>query len=429
MSKRASFHLLKKYDVPPLLIKSVWKDHDLVDIFINEHYFQKIAKSISLDEVPKNTRVIDGAEKAIIPPFYNAHTHAAMTLLRGYADDMSLFKWLSEYIWPLEAKLTREDVYWGSRLAILEMIKSGTVFFSDMYWNREETIRAVIEMGVRATIGVTFAENLMSPKSIEDNFDFLEKNAACHERIQLAVMPHAVYTVGDVLWRRCAETAQRLGLVLHTHLAETTEEVENCIQKTGKTPVQYLDSLGVLNQNVVLAHAIHLTPEDIDILQKRDVTLVHNPSSNMKLSSGKMNISALMKAGIPIALGTDGASSNNNLDMREEMKFAALLAKVDGGPELLSADEVFHMATVQGSRAYQVNAGLIEEGKLADAILLDLNNERLIPNHHLVSNWVYAADARCIDKVICHGQILMENKSVENEIEILERVKKFAAKN
>lgn len=415
-------------DVPPILIKSVCKGHDLVDVFINGLFFEKIAKEISLEDVPLNTKVIDGANKTIISPFYNAHTHAAMTLLRGYADDMGLFKWLSEYIWPLESKITPEDVYWGSRLAILEMIKSGTVFFADMYWNREETIRAVIEMGVRATIGVTFAENLMSKESIEKNFDFLEQNVACHERIQLAVMPHSIYTVGDALWKRCAETAQRLGLILHTHIAETAEEVENCIKKTGKTPVQYLDSLGVLDNNVVLAHAIHLTSEDIAILEKRKVTLVHNPASNMKLSSGKMNISALMKAGIPIALGTDGASSNNNLDMGEEMKLAALLAKLEGNPELLNAEEAFQMATVRGAKAYRVNAGEIKEGMLADALLIDLNNERLIPNHHFLSNWVYSADARSIDKVICHGKIIMENGAVENESEILENVKKFAMK-
>lgn len=412
----------------PLLIKSVCKDHDVVDVYIDHHCFQKIAKKISTEELPSNTQVIDGTNKAIVPPFYNAHTHASMTLLRGYADDMSLFKWLSEYVWPLEAKLTPEDVYWGSRLAIIEMIKSGTVFFADMYWNREQTIRAAIEMGVRATIGVTIAENLESPENIEKSFDFLEHNVGCHERVQLAIMPHAVYTVGDAMWKRCAEVAQRLGIVLHSHISETKEEVENCLKKTGKTPIQYLDSLGVLAENVVLAHAVHLTLEDIEILQKRKVTLVHCPGSNMKLSSGKMNIAALMKAGIPIALGTDGASSNNNLDMREEMKLASLLAKVDGQPDLLSADEVFKMATLEGAKAFRVNAGLIEEGKNADALLLDLNNERLVPNYHLISNWVYAADARSIDKVICDGKIIMENGSIENEDVIIENVKKFVSK-
>lgn len=412
--------------MPSLLLKSVWKEGDVVDILIQQNRFHKIAPNILPEDIPLHTKIINGAGKAILPPFYNSHTHAAMTLLRGYADDMSLFKWLSEYIWPLEGKLTADDIYCGSRLAILEMIKSGTVFFADMYWNREETIRAAVEMGVRATIGVTFAENLMTPESIEKNFEFLKNERHRHERIKLAVMPHSIYTVGDSLWVRCAEVARSLGLVLHTHIAETKEEVENCQREKGKTPVQYLDDLGVLGPSVVLAHAVHLSPEDIEIIKKRKVTLVHNPGSNMKLGSGIMDIASLMKAKIPIALGTDGASSNNNLDMREEMKLASLLAKVQGDPKLLTAEEVFRMATLNGAQAYGLDAGLIEEGKLADALLIDLNNERLIPNYHLISNWVYSADSRCIDMVICDGQILMEKGHVRDEENILTEAKKFA---
>lgn len=411
--------------MPSLLIKSVWKEGDVVDVLIQQNRFYKIASNIAPEDIPLDTKIIDGAGKAIVAPFYNGHTHAAMTLLRGYADDMSLFKWLSEYIWPLEGKFTAAHIYCGSRLAILEMIKSGTVFFADMYWNREETIRAAVEMGVRATIGVTFAENLMTPESIEENFNFLKKECHHHERIQLAVMPHSIYTVGDALWIRCAEVARALGLVLHTHISETNEEVENCKRDKGKTPVEYLESLGVLGPNVVLAHAIHLTAEDVEIIKERKVTLIHNPGSNMKLGSGIMDISSLMKAKIPIALGTDGASSNNNLDMREEMKLASLLAKVKGDPKLLTAEEVFHMATINGAQAYGIDAGLIEEGKLADALLLDLNNERLIPNYHLISNWVYAADSRCIDMVICDGQILMEKGYVRDQEAILADVQKI----
>ena len=258
-----------------LLIHSVYKDSEIVDVLIQNGIFKKISTHIPLNSLDTDTKIVDASQKAILPAFYNAHTHAAMTLLRGYADDMSLFKWLHEYIWVQESKLQKEDIYWASRLAILEMIHSGTVFFADMYWHREETIRAVIESGVKATIGVTFAENLMDKNAIEKNYDFLKEMKSVHPRIKLAVMPHSIYAVESDLWKRCAREARNLGLVLHSHISETKEEVETCLKKTGLRPVEYLESLGVLDENVVLAHAVHLNEKEIQILKKRKVSLVH----------------------------------------------------------------------------------------------------------------------------------------------------------
>lgn len=407
-----------------LLIHSVYKDSEIVDVLIQNGVFKKISTHIPLNSLDTDTKIVDASQKAILPAFYNAHTHAAMTLLRGYADDMSLFKWLHEYIWVQESKLQKEDIYWASRLAILEMIHSGTVFFADMYWHREETIRAVIESGVKATIGVTFAENLMDKNAIEKNFDFLKEMKSVHPRIKLAVMPHSIYAVESDLWKRCAREARNLGLVLHSHISETKEEVETCLKKTGLRPVEYLESLGVLDENVVLAHAVHLNEKEIQILKKRKVSLVHCPVSNMKLSSGKLNMKALQKVQISVALGTDGAASNNNLDMLEEMKIAALLAKTEGDPEVLNAKEAFSMASLAGAKAYQWNAGEIKETQDADAILVDLNNERMLPMHHLHSNWVYSADSRAIHQVICNGKPLIENKKVKDEDLILENIRR-----
>ncbi len=419
-----------------VLLKNVLSNGKLSDILIVGNQFQKIAPAHSLPEMPvqlsddsayslkQNFKVVDCSGLAILPPFYNAHTHAAMTLLRGYADDMPLFKWLSEYIWPAEAKWTPEAIYAASRLAILEMIRSGTVFFADMYWHRLETMRAAEEMGVRALIGVCFAENL--DKNYDKDFQFLDERRGVTERVKLGVMPHSIYTVGDELFCRCAEYAQKNQLILHTHLAETEKEVTDCLKRTGKTPVAHLQELGVLNHQTVIAHSVHVSDGDISILKESGTSVVHCPASNLKLSSGLFKMQKMLDAAIPVALGTDGASSNNNLDMHEEMKLAALLAKREN-PETLSARAAIQMATVNGARAFGLNAGVIQEGMLADALLIDLSNERLIPNYHLESNWVYSADSRSIVSVLCDGKFIMENRIIPNEQEIISEAVKYTS--
>jgi len=403
-----------------ILIKDVFLNDKTVNIRIEGSRFSSITGEA--DEKPADI-VINGKDMAIIPPFYNAHTHAAMTLLRGYADDMPLFKWLNEYIWPFEERITPHDVYAASRLAILEMIKSGVVFFSDMYWNIEETIRAVDEMGIRAAIGITFMDRL-GEEEIERNFRFLRQWNRPASLIQLTVAPHAIYTVSESLFRRCAETARQENVALHIHLSETLQEVNDCIAAHGMTPVRWLDAIGVLGPNVVAAHVIHVDDEEIAILKERGVTIVHNPVSNMKLSSGGFRTKEILQAGCRVALGTDGCSSNNNLDMRESMKFASILAKHHYSPETLPVEEVFRWATVNGAETFGLDAGAIAEGKQADALHINMNNERLIPNHHLLSNWVYAADCSCINTVICNGTILMQDRYVHDEEKIIAEAKK-----
>ena len=384
-----------------ILIKNVLLFGKKTNVLIKGRRFSSLA-------APADTparEVIDGEGMALMPPFYNTHTHAAMTLLRGYADDMPLHKWLTEYIWPFEEKLTAADIREGSRLAVREMIQSGTVFFNDMYFDVEETIDVVREYGMRAAIGVTFMET-HSKSQQQDKLNLLKHWAdPTGGRITLTVAPHSIYTVGRDMLQLCSRTARDLGFKLHIHVSETRKEVDDCLREHGTTPVRYLDELGVLGPEVVAAHAVHVDAEEADILAARGVTISHCPCSNQKLASGTFPYNRIREAGCRVTLGTDGTSSNNNLDMREEMKFAALLAKLNGDASLLPAGEVFRWATRNGAAFFGIDAGEIAVGKQADAVLIDLGTPQMQPCHHLISNWVYSADTSAIRYTLCAGRI------------------------
>ncbi len=400
-----------------IVLKSVLLGNDRKDILIADKVFKKIAPEKTIP-AEISDKVIDASHFAIVPAFYNTHTHAAMTFCRGLSDDVPLDVWLKDYIWPREAKLSASDVYVASRYAILEMIRSGTVFFADMYWHRTETIRAAEELGVRASIGVTFAD-FLKPDT-EENVRFIEDYV--HKltgRIRLAVAPHAIYTNTEKCLRIAREYSEKFHLPLHIHLAETIGEEKRSVSPTGGlSPVEYLDSLGLLSERTVAAHLVHVSERDLDILASRRVTCAHNPCSNMKLSSGTFRIKPFLERGIRVSLGTDGVASNNNLDMREEMKFASLLAKMTSGdPTVLSAAETLKMATQNGAEAFGIHAGKIAEGFLADALLLNLDAP-CFATGEVVSNFVYAANSTVIDTVICDGKILMENRKIPGEVEI-----------
>jgi 5-methylthioadenosine/S-adenosylhomocysteine deaminase len=388
------------------------------DVLIDGNVFSKIV-DVSTPEMSNGAEIIDCKNLALVPAFYNGHTHAAMSLLRGYADDMELSKWLNEYIWPFEAKLTDRDIEIGSRLAVLEMIKSGTVFFSDMYWHREQTMKVVEEMGIRASIGVTISDVLVSPEGLKANFDFLARHTGESERVKLAVMPHSIYIVSEQYLRRSMEMAEKENYPLHIHLSETEKEVRDCLEQHGCTPVEYLRRLGCLNSRVQAAHCVHFSEKDMEIFAQSGASAILNPNSNLKLSSGIPSIVKMMDRRIPLGLGTDGDSSNNNLDMHEEMKLAALLAKVQGGAETLPASEALKMASVNVAQVNGIDAGVIAEGKLADGILVRLDNERMVPCFDLISNWVYSADSRCIDSVLCNGKFVMRGGHVDGEEDIV----------
>lgn len=378
----------------------------------------------------KHDIVINGKGKAVIPGLINTHTHAAMTLFRSYADDMPLMEWLQNKIWPLEAKLNVEDIYHGTKLACLEMIKSGTTAFNDMYFEVEAIAKAVEEMGMRACISSAFFDFFdeqrleESLKKVKDDLKKLKN----FENVIPAVGPHAPYTVSLDGLKASMEIAEEYDALVHFHLAETKGEIEEFKKKNGKGVVEALDEIGFLNSRLIAAHCVWLSEEEIKLMAERNVNVSHCPASNMKLCVGNaLNYSAMKKHGLNVTLGTDGAASNNNLDMFEEMKFAALLQKYHYSiPTLLNAKEVFEMATLNGAKALGIKAGLIEPGYLADLVLIDLKKPYLMPGHNIIGDIVYSAKGDCVDTVIIDGNIVMENGRVEGEEEIMEEARKTA---
>ena len=403
------------------LIKNVYLYNKTVDILIKDNLINKISDTIE----DKEAEVFDATNLAVLPAFYNMHAHSSMSLLRGFCEDLPLFDWLNN-IWKREAELSSEDIYNGTRLAILEMIKSGTVFFADMYWHHSEIIRAVEEMGIRANVGICFM-NSLGRKTIEENFDFAKNPTITKPSlVSLSIAPHAIYTCDKDLYKECYSFAKEHDLIFHTHLSETQKEVEDSLKENGLRPVEYLNSLGVLDSKTLLAHCVHLSEKEAEIISQNGATIVHNPCSNMKLASGVFDSRQARKYNCKIALGTDGNSSNNNLSMIEEMKIASLLAKVHYlDSEEGNSNTVFSWATKNGAEAVGINAGEIKEGKLADLMFVNLDNEKMQPNYNIISNLIYSADTSCVDSLMCDGKFVMKHYYVEGEEEIIEIAQRY----
>jgi 5-methylthioadenosine/S-adenosylhomocysteine deaminase len=410
-----------------ILIKNVSLYGKISSIYIEENRIVELGSPRLEADI-----VIAGEGQAVLPGLINTHTHAAMTLFRGYADDMELFDWLSKKIWPLEVKLTKDDVYWGTRLACLEMIKSGTTCFNDMYWHMLSAARAVEDAGIRGVIsGVVFdnfdpnkAEKEMT-RSIQE---ISELKSTTSNRIIPSYGPHAVYTVSNDLLMSIAERAKKEGILLHIHLAETEKENADYQERYGKRPVILLDDLGFFGSNVVLAHGVWFTEEEIKILGNNNVKISHNPTSNMKLAVGNaIQYERMKSAGIIVSLGTDGCASNNNLDMFESMKIATLLQKFNTNNQtVMPADDVFKMATVNGAESLGLDAGAISEGALADILLIDLKHPSMVPNHDLVSNIVYSGTGSIVKTTICDGKVLMLDRVVEGEDDVIAKCQEHA---
>jgi 5-methylthioadenosine/S-adenosylhomocysteine deaminase len=398
------------------------------DIFIEGNRITKIGPSLHV----KADQIISGHKKSIIPGFINMHTHAAMTLFRGFGDDMPLMPWLKEKIWPYEAKLTDEHVYWGTKLACLEMIKSGTTTFFDMYFRLEAAAAAIEEMGLRAVLSeVCF--DWHKPELTDEckrniTKRFQSPASFANPRLRIAIGPHAIYSVSGGLLQWIHAFALERNLPIHLHLAETEEEVRMCREQFGTTPVQYLRQLGILSPNLFLAHVLYVDEEEIALLAENGVKVVHNPASNMKLASGYRFLYTEMRAaGVQVGLGTDGCASSNSLDMIEAMRLASYAGKAwRKDPEVMTCDEMLDTATRAGAEILGLDAGRIAEGALADICLVDLNMPAFTPDFNFVSNLVYAANGSCIDTVICDGEILMQDKKVSGEDEILERAGRMA---
>jgi 5-methylthioadenosine/S-adenosylhomocysteine deaminase len=408
-----------------ILIKEVRLDGNTTDVLIEGNRFKQIGTNLHAPEAGR----LDGRDKALLPTFVNMHTHASMTLMRSYADDLDLHDWLENYIWPLESKLDEEDIYHGTRLACLEMIKSGTTCFSDMYWHYHGIARAVEEMGLRAVLSSVFIDFNDPAKATEQRdltVRLFSETKQYSDRIGFALGPHAIYTVSKDSLKWIRDFSAENNVPIHIHISETQKEVDDCLALYGLRPVQWLEKIGLLGSNVIAAHVVHVTDEEIGILARNGVKVVHNPVSNMKLASGHFPYRKMHMKGVEVSLGTDGCSSNNNLDMMEEMKIAALQAKLLAhDPTVLPAQTAFEMATINGARALGLDCGKISEGKLADCMLVDLANHRLAPGYHLESDLVYSADSSCIDTVICDGRILMQGGHVEGEEGIVDEARKY----
>jgi 5-methylthioadenosine/S-adenosylhomocysteine deaminase len=362
-------------------------------------------------------RIISAEGKVVLPGLINTHTHAAMTLLRSYADDLPLMDWLNNKIWPFEANLTGEDIYWGSQLACLEMIKSGTTTFADMYFFMPEVAKAVEQSGMRAILsrGMIGIGPTADQALVESRAFVQEWHQKAGGRITVRLGPHAPYTCPPDYLEKVLTLASDLKVGIHTHLAETRYEFDTCLKDYGKTPIQLMQDIGLFEHPVLAAHCVHLTDADMDILAQKRVGVAHNPGSNMKLASGVSPVTGLLARGIAVGLGTDGAASNNNLDMFEEIRLAALLQKVHtGDPTVIPALQAFEMATVLGAKAVGLgdDIGVLKPGMKADLIILNTNVPHLTPKHDLVSLLTYASNSTDVETAIINGKVVMENRRV-----------------
>ncbi|CAD5245317.1 amidohydrolase family protein [Thermococcus camini] len=383
------------------------------DVLIEGNRIAKVAKDIN----EAADTVIDAKGRVVSPGFINLHTHSPMGLFRGLADDLPLMDWLQNHIWPREAKLTREYTKVGAYLGALEMIKTGTTAFLDMYFFMDAVAEAVLDSGLRGYLSygmIDLGDPEKTGKEIKEalrTMEFIEKLNS--ERVHFVFGPHAPYTCSIALLKEVRKLANEHGKLITIHVSETMAEIGQISERYGKSPVVLLDEIGFLGRDVIIAHGVWLDSRDIQILARHGVTVAHNPGSNMKLASGVMPLQRLLNAGVNVGLGTDGSASNNNLDMLDEMKLAALLHKVHNlDPTVADAKTVFRMATLNGARALRLNAGVMKEGYLADIAIIDFNQPHLRPINNVISHLVYSASGSDVETTIVDGKILMLDREV-----------------
>lgn len=405
------------------------------DLLIEDGYITRIAASIDLQV----DQVIDGKGKVAMPGLINAHNHAGMSLLRGFSDDLKLMDWLDKKMLPAEARMTKEDIYWGTMLSTAEMIASGTTAFADMYVQMDAVAQAVVDSGMRAALtrGLVFLED-DGGQRMKEALDLIESwTGAGDGRITTMLGPHAPYTCPPQPLKEVIDLARSRNIPIHIHLAETVEEVEKIRERYQKTPTEYLHELGLFAGNhVLLAHGVHLTRSDIKLLRGMRGGVSHNPVSNLKLACGIAPIRGMIEQGITVGLGTDGAGSATTLDMFAEIKAAAWMQKLDAGdPTVLPAEQALRMATIESAKLLRIDSevGTLEVGKRADLILIDLNKPHLQPVHDLYSLIAYCATGADVDTTIVNGQILMQGRQLlslsweETRLEAAKRAKRLVA--
>jgi 5-methylthioadenosine/S-adenosylhomocysteine deaminase len=365
-------------------------------------------------------KIIDAVGKLVMPGLINCHTHAAMVMMRGLADDMPLDIWWQKFIFPIEKKLLNpEFIRIGVGLAAIEMIKSGTTAFADMYFFEDAAAEVISQIGLRCWLGEGVLDQPtpdsssadLALKKTEELYHKYEKD----DLINISVAPHATYSCSEECLKRCRALADKMNLPVHIHVAETAGEVADFKRKYGKSPVEYLDSIGFLNERTQAVHCVHLSHKDMQILAQRKVKVVHCQESNMKLASGSAPVVELQDLGVAVGLGTDGAASNNNLDMFDEMDSVAKVHKlVRNDPTVMNAETVVKMATIDSAKVLLADKmiGSLEVGKRADIIILDLNRPHLVPLYNIYSQLVYSAGGSEVDSVIVNGKLIMENRKI-----------------
>ncbi|KGE16301.1 amidohydrolase [Paenibacillus wynnii] len=424
-----------------ILIKNVWiltmKEQDQIpfvgDILIDGDQIKEIAEGI----ISPADEIIEGKGMAAMPGLINAHQHTPMSLLRGFSDDLKLMNWLETKMLPAEERMTPEDIYWGAKLSMAEMIRSGTTAFADMYIHMNEIANAVQETGLRASLtrGLVFME-ADGGRRISEALDLIDRwSGGAESRITTMLGPHSPYLCPPEPLREVIELAEKRAISVHMHLAETVEEVVQIRNNYNMTPTEYLVHNGMFERNhVLLAHAVHLNRRDVMLLQGMRGGVSHNPVSNLKLGCGIAPVTEMLELGITVGLGTDGAGSAATVDMYEEIKAAAWLQKVDyGDPARLPAHQALRMATVESAKLLNISheTGTLEVGKKADVILIDLNKPHLQPIHNLISLLAFSANGGDVDTTIVNGKILMRNRQLltidEEELfrEVTERSKRI----
>jgi 5-methylthioadenosine/S-adenosylhomocysteine deaminase len=353
----------------------------------------------------------DASEKLLLPGLVNTHNHVAMTLFRGYADDLTLHEWLTGRIWPMEEKLNGEAAYAGALLGCAEMLQNGVTCFSDMYFFMEDVAKAVEESGIRGVLSWAVLDKPDMMERIHISRDYHRRfHGSADGRITVALGPHAIYTCSAKLLEQVVCMAEELDVKIHIHISETQKEVDDCVQAHGCSPVAYLDSLGVISPRTLGAHCVALSAQDIALMAQRGAHVLHCPSSNLKLGSGIAPVAHMLREGVNVTLGTDGAASNNRLDVFSEMRTSALLQKgITGDASVLSAHTSLSMATRNGARALGVDAGVLAVGRLADVVMVDLNAPYYHPRADVYASLVYGGCARDVVLTMVNGNVLYEN--------------------
>lgn len=400
-----------------------------MDILIEDNLIKKIGKNI----LSNRAEIIDGREKLAVPAYTNGHTHLGMTMMRNLADDLDLDTWLNKKIWPVEDKLTDEDIYWASMLSIVENIKSGVSTVYDMYYSMDRVSEAVIESGTRGVLTRGMMDISGGGDERIDELLELYKNYnnAGNGRVKIVPAPHSIYTCSTEYLKKLINIAEKFDGVINIHLSETKKEVSDCLIEHLMTPAMYLDSIGMLDLKVIAAHCVHLTDEEINLISKKNVFPIYNPSSNLKLGSGFAPIDKMIKSNIKIGIGTDGSSSNNNQDLVEEMHIGSIVNKaVTLDSNAVPAIEILKMATVNGGILTGFNNGVIKENALADIAIYDLNSIGFTPKNNLISALCYSSNSNYILDLIVDGKIVMKNREILtlDEEKIKEKVRELTEK-